>query len=311
MFSNASNFAEGVDTAFLLILGISIFFLIALTVVMIVFIFRYNRKRNPVATQIDGSTTLEIVWTIIPILLVLIMFYYGWKGYHPMRERAPKNSMHIKSTARMWSWSFEYPNGKVTDSLYIPIGKPVRLELISQDVIHSLYIPSFRVKQDVVPGKEEIMWFIPEKLGRYDLFCTEYCGLQHSYMISAVHVLSDSAYNKWYADTSKVAVAAVGDAPGAKGLAILKKNGCLACHSLDGSKLVGPSYKGIFGKTEAVETNGKELQVKVDEAYIKRAIYDPNADIVKGYYKGMMLSYKETITDEEIKDIIEYLQTLK
>ncbi|NJK94588.1 MAG: cytochrome c oxidase subunit II [Bacteroidales bacterium] len=119
--------------------------------------------RKPVATQIHGSTTLEIVWTVIPIILVLVMFYYGWKGYHPMKEKAPKEAMTIITTARMWSWSFQYPNGKITDSLYIPVDRPVRLELNSPDVIHSLYIPSFRVKQDIVPGRTEVMWFIPQK----------------------------------------------------------------------------------------------------------------------------------------------------
>ncbi|NJO69894.1 MAG: cytochrome c oxidase subunit II [Bacteroidetes bacterium] len=151
MYSNLSNFSQGVDNAFLLIIGISIFFLIAITIAMIIFIVRYNRKKNPVATQIHGSTTLEIVWTVIPIILVLVMFYYGWKGYHPMKEKAPKEAMTIITTARMWSWSFQYPNGKITDSLYIPVDRPVRLELNSPDVIHSLYIPSFRVKQDIVP----------------------------------------------------------------------------------------------------------------------------------------------------------------
>jgi cytochrome c oxidase subunit 2 len=312
MYSNASNFAKGVDDAFLLIIGISVFFLVTITAAMIVFVVRYNRKKNPVATQIHGSTTLEIIWTVIPVMLVLLMFYYGWKGFHPMKVKAPKESMTIKTTARMWSWSFQYPNGKITDSLYIPIGKPVRLELNSADVIHSLYIPGFRVKQDVVPGKPDVMWFIPQKEGRYDIFCTEYCGLQHSFMISAVSVMSDSAYKSWYADTTQLAaVAKAGELPGAKGLAVLKKNGCLACHSIDGSQLVGPTYKGLFGKTESVVANGQEKQVKVDEAYIHRSIYEPNAEVVKGFSPGMMLSYKNSITDEEITQIIEYFKTLK
>jgi cytochrome c oxidase subunit 2 len=276
------------------------------------FIVRYNKKKNPVATQIHGSTTLEIVWTVIPILLVLLMFYYGWKGFHPMKAKAPEDSLTIKTTARMWSWSFQYPNGKITDSLYIPVGKPVRLELISPDVIHSLYIPAFRVKQDMVPGKPDIMWFIPLKEGRFDIFCAEYCGLQHSFMISAVNVLSDSAYNVWYQDTVQLAATAeAGELPGAMGLSVLKKNGCLACHSLDGSKLVGPTLKGIYGKKEVVIANGQEKQITVDDGYIQRSIYEPNAEIVKGYVQGMMLSYKTSITDEEIEQIIEYFKTLK
>jgi cytochrome c oxidase subunit 2 len=127
MYSNASNFAKGVDDAFLFIIGISVFFLISITVVMIVFIVRYNRKKNPVATQIHGSNTLEIIWTVVPVILVLAMFYFGWRGYHPMKAKAPSNSLIIKTTARMWSWTFQYPNGRITDSLYLPVGKPVRL----------------------------------------------------------------------------------------------------------------------------------------------------------------------------------------
>lgn len=312
MYSNASNFAKGVDDAFLFIIGISVFFLISITVVMIVFIVRYNRKKNPVATQIHGSNTLEIIWTVVPVILVLAMFYFGWRGYHPMKAKAPSNSLIIKTTARMWSWTFQYPNGRITDSLYLPVGKPVRLELNSMDVIHSLYIPSFRVKQDVVPGKPDVMWFIPEKEGRYDIFCTEYCGLQHSFMITAVNVMHDTAYTQWYKDTAQIAeTKKTGEMPGLKGLAVLKKNGCLACHSTDGSKIVGPSYKGLYGKMETVIENGKEKQVKVDDAYIQRSVFEPNADVVKGFSPGMMLSYKGQVTDEEIAQIIEYFKTLK
>ena len=212
----------------------------------------------------------------------------------------------------MWSWSFQYPNGRITDSLYIPVNKPVRLELISPDVIHSLYIPSFRVKQDIVPGKPDIMWFIPQKEGRYDIFCTEYCGLQHSFMISAVNVMSDSAYGVWYQDTTQIAATAkTGALPGAQGLSIPKKNGCLACHSLDGSKLVGPTYKGIYGRSETVTANGQDKQIKADDAYLTRSIYEPNVEIVKGYVPGMMISYKNQITEEELAQIIEYFKTLK
>lgn len=312
MYSNASNFAKGVDDAFLFIIGVSVFFLISITIAMIVFIVRYNRKKNPVATQIHGSTTLEIIWTAVPVALVLVMFYFGWKGYHPMKAKAPSNSLTIKTTARMWSWSFQYPNGRITDSLYIPVDKPVRLELNSMDVIHSLYIPSFRVKQDMVPGKPDVMWFIPQKEGRYDIFCTEYCGLQHSFMITAVNVMHDTAFTKWYQDTTQLAVTReTGEMPGAAGLSILKKNGCLACHSTDGSQLVGPTYKGLYGRSETVVQNGQEKQIKADDAYLKRSIFEPNADVVKGYSPGMMLSYKGQITDEEIARIIEYLKTLK
>jgi cytochrome c oxidase subunit II len=204
--TRASNFVQGVDAAFLVVLSISFFFLISLTVIMIYFIYRYNKKRNPVATQFHGSTSLEVTWTIIPFLLTLVMFYYGWAGYKPM-TKAPQDAMEVNVYGRMWNFSFEYENGKRTDTLYLPKDKPVKLNLIAMDVLHSLYIPAFRVKQDMVPNKENnFMWFEPQRLGLYEIFCAEYCGLQHSYMYSYVRVMEDSSFQSFIADTSKVVI---------------------------------------------------------------------------------------------------------
>jgi cytochrome c oxidase subunit 2 len=301
MFSNASNFVEGVDLSFAVILGISVFFLVAITAVMIWFVIRYNRKRNPKPGKVKENYTLEIVWTVIPTILVLIMFYYGWMGYKPMRS-FPKDAIEVKAIAQMWSWNFEYPNGKVSDTLVIPKDKAVVLDLVSRDVLHSLYIPAFRVKEDVVPGRNNKMWFIGQELGDYNILCAEYCGDLHSYMLSKVYVLPEADYTEWYNAKS------TDEHPG---LQVLKKNACLSCHSLDGSKLIGPSFKGVWGINEIVVTNGEEREITVDEEYIKKSIYEPNADIVKGYNQGLMISYKELITEDEIKDIIEYLKTLK
>ncbi|MDX9883808.1 MAG: cytochrome c oxidase subunit II [Prolixibacteraceae bacterium] len=306
--THASNMVEGVDKAFLLILGVSFFFLIGLTIVMLVFIYKYNRKRNPQATQIKGSNTLEIVWTVIPTILVLIMFYYGWAGWKPM-TKAPEDSFHITVNSRMWNFTFEYENGKKTDTLFIPKDKPIKLNLRSMDVIHSVYIPAFRVKQDVVPGTEKFMWFVPQKEGIYELFCTEYCGLQHSYMYNWVKVMPEEDFNKWYVDTTKKAIAVV-DSPTASGKRIMTNIGCFACHSLDGSKLVGPSFKGIYGSERTVITGKEKRQAVADDEYIHRAIFDPNADIVEGFSKGMMLPYTNQLSEEDVKLIIEYLKTL-
>jgi cytochrome c oxidase subunit 2 len=308
--TQASNFVEGVDSAFLLILGISFFFLISLTVIMLVFIYKYNRKRNPNPTQIEGSVKLEILWTIIPLLITLLMFYYGWSGYKPMRT-APDDAMEVTVYGRMWNFSFEYENGRRTDTLYLPKDKPVKLNLVAMDVLHSLYIPAFRVKQDMVPGKENnFMWFEPQKQGTYELFCAEYCGLQHSYMYTYVEVLEDSAFQAWITDTTRQTVAADIDSPVATGRRIMQNIGCFACHSVDGSRLVGPSYKGIWDEEQTVITNGEERQITVDEEYIRRSIYQPNADIVKGFNKGLMLSYEGQLSDEDIDNIIEYLKSL-
>ena len=307
--TKASNFVTGVDNAFMLILGISFFFLIGLTFLMLYFIYKYNNKKHPVAVQIEGSTKLEIIWTVIPVILVLLMFYYGWAGWIPMRN-PPKDTFNIKVVARMWNFTFEYQNGKKSDTLFVPLNKAVKLELNSLDVVHSLYIPAFRIKDDVVPGRKKMQWFIPQAVGNYDLFCAEYCGLNHSYMINIVKVMPQEQFDSWYIDTTKQ-VAAVTDSPTASGQRIMKNIGCFACHSIDGSKLVGPSFKGVYSHAVTVITDGTERQVTADDEYIKRSIYEPNADVVKGFNKGMMLSYKGQLTDQDIAQITEYLKTLK
>ena len=307
--TQASNFVKGVDTTFLVILGISFFFLIFLTVLMLVFIYKYNRKRNPKATQIEGSIKLEIVWTVIPLLLTLLMFYFGWAGYKPM-TKVPDNAMEITVYGRMWNFMFEYENGKRTDTLYLPKDQPVKLNLVAMDVLHSLYIPAFRVKQDMVPGKENnFMWFEPQKEGIFELYCAEYCGLQHSYMYSYVKVIEDTAFQSWMVDTTLVATTDL-ESPTATGRRIMQNIGCFACHSIDGSRLVGPTFKGIWGATHTVTTGREKREVLVDEEYISKSIYDPNADVVEGFSRGLMLSYEGQLSDEDVESIIEYLKTL-
>jgi cytochrome c oxidase subunit 2 len=301
--SGASNFVQGVDLTFIIILGISAFFLVGITAVMIYFVIRYSRKRNPKATNIEGNTKLEVLWTAIPLILVLIMFYYGWVGYRPMRQ-VPEGAVPVKAIGQMWSWSFEYPNGKKSSELVVPLNKPVKLDLFSRDVLHSLYIPAFRIKEDVVPGKDNYMWFTALELGEYDLFCAEYCGERHSYMLSKVKVLTENEYELWLTKS---------DIPADEhpGLTILKQNGCIACHSLDGTKIVGPSFKGIYGHEADVITDGKERKVMVDDAYILKSIYEPNADVVKGYNPGLMISYKQQVSEDDVKKITEYIKELK
>ena len=237
------------------------------------------------------------------------MFYYGWMGYKPMKE-VPDDAFTIKSVGRMWNWQFQYENGKKTDTLYVPIDRAVKLDLVALDVLHSLYIPAFRLKQDIVPGREQFMWFIAGREGDFDLFCTEYCGLSHSSMTTSVVVMAEDEFDKWYIDTTTVAPL-ISDKPGALGLRIVKQNGCLACHSLDGSKIVGPSWKGLYGTKETVLTKGKEREITVDSAYVMNSIYNPNDDILKGFKKGLMLSYKNELKEDDIKEIIKFMETLK
>jgi len=306
---DASNYVSTFNTAFYSIAGISLFLLIGLTITMLYFVFRYNKKKNKVAIQNEGNTKLEITWTVIPILLALMMFYFGWEGWKPM-NKPPSNAMTITTTARMWSFSFLYENGKESTDLVVPVNTPVKINLISVDVIHSLFIPAYRIKSDIVPGREKVMWFIPQTEGDYDLFCAEYCGLRHSYMRATVKVLSKEKFTSWYGDTARLMNATAKSLPGGEGLTIMKFQGCMACHSTDGSKIVGPTYLNLFGKQEVVLRNGAEATITVDEEYIKRSIYDPNADVVKGYPKGLMQSYKGKLSDADLTKIIVYLKSL-
>jgi cytochrome c oxidase subunit 2 len=301
--SGASSFVHDVDLSLIIIIGISLFFLVSITAVMIYFVFRYSRKRNPKATNIEGNNTLEILWTAIPTILVLVMFAYGWTGYEPMRI-VPKDAIRVKAHAQMWYWSFEYENGKISPTLVVPLNKPVRVDLMSKDVIHSLYIPAFRIKEDAVPGKNNYLWFKAQETGNYDLFCSEYCGDRHSYMMTKVEVIPEQDFNTWLttAETS------ANEDPG---LTLIKKNACITCHSLDGTRIVGPTFKGIYGRKETVISDGKERMITVDDEYLKRSLYEPNADVVKGFNQGLMISFQGKISDDDLQKIIEYFKTLQ
>ncbi len=298
-----SNFAVSVDKVFYFILVINAILFIGLTATIIYFVIKFNRKRHPKAEQIKDNIWLELSWTVIPILIVLSMFYYGTMLYNPM-HKPPKDAMKVDVIGRMWEWSFVYANGKQSDKLYLPLNKPVKLNLQSKDVIHSLFIPAFRVKEDVVPGKKDnFIWFIPTQKDTFTIECSAYCGLRHSYMLSKAIILDEKDFNDWLAKTE---TAPAGTMPG---LAVIKGNACLSCHTIDGTKLVGPTFKGLYGSDVEVTTNGKPRTVKADDDYIKSSILEPNKDIVKDF-NPVMQSFKGVLNDEQIKQITEYLKSI-
>lgn len=307
---DASNFVETFNRAFFFTLGISLVLLVGLTILMFYFIYRYNKKRNKTPAQIKGNNFLEITWTVIPIILAMAMFHYGWAGWRPT-SKPPKDGLNITTTARMWSFSFAYENGKQSADMVVPVGTPIKVKLVSLDVVHSVYIPEFRIKSDVVPGREKLMWFEPENVGNYDLFCAEYCGLRHSYMRATVKVLSQDDFSKWYSGAAEVTATGEEEPQGKEGLEIIKVQGCLVCHSTDGSRILGPTFKGLYGNKQTVIRDNKEITITADDEYIKRSVYDPNYDVVKGYPSGVMQSYKGTLNDTDIAKIIEYMKTLK
>lgn len=296
---------EVVDRVFLYILVVTVFLLSLITFLMVYFVIRYQKRRNPQPVDIHENIWLEIVWTIVPTLLVLTMFFYGLTGFNFLK-RAPQGAMKVKVIARQWSWLFEYENGMRSAELRVPIGKPVNLSLTSEDVIHGFYAPAFRIKQDVVPGMVNHLWFQPTQVGSFDVLCTQYCGLQHAKMATQIVVLPEEEFNQWYQKGKEEKEA---KAP-ARGIQLFQEKGCQACHSVDGTPLVGPTVKGLFGKTVTVITDGKERQVVANEDYLKRSLMEPNADVVKGF-PPIMPSQKGLITDEELEGIITYIKELK
>jgi len=305
-----ANLSASVDSVFLFIMVISVILLAGVTGVMLYFVVRYSRRRNPTPVSIEGNLLLETVWTVIPLILVMAIFWVGWKGFVFMRT-VPKDAMVVKVTARMWSWGFEYGNGAHTDVLKLPQGRPVKLAINSLDVVHSLFIPAFRVKEDAVPGRETYLWFQPDREGTYDLFCTEYCGMGHSQMITKVEVIPAAAFDAWYREGGAAAGPAA-KAPSAppNGAKLVQEKGCLACHTTDGSPRVGPTFKGLFGKKETVISEGKEVQVIADEAFIHHKLLEPQEARIKGF-PPIMPSQKGVLSDVEIAAIIDYLKTLK
>ena len=288
-----------VDRTFLFIFGVSVAILLGITAAMIWFVFRYSRTRNPKPATFDGNLLAEILWTVLPTLLVLGMFFSGWSSYRALRD-VPPGAMEVKVTARMWSWSFEYANGKKSNVLWAPAGEPVKLAMQSTDVIHGFFAPAFRIKQDVVPGMTTYAWFQAREPGDYDVFCSVYCGLQHAKMLTSIKAVPREEFEAW--------LNAAPAAAGGPGKALLDEKGCLGCHSLDGSPGAGPTLQGIFGHTVTVITpDGREYTTKVDRSYLRDSILGPDPGVVKGY-DPIMPEYAGQVSKEEVEQILDFLE---
>jgi cytochrome c oxidase subunit 2 len=304
MFSGSSNLAAGVDKAFVFIFSIAFIFIIGITAFMIYTVIKFDRKKGRPAKQFTGSTTLEIIWTVVPLILVMLMFYFGWVGFAPMRK-PPKDAMVVTAIGRKWEWEFDYGNGMKAKELVLPVSKAVKIDLRSEDVNHSFFIPAFRVKEDVIPGYNNFLWFVPNYVGSYEILCSEYCGLLHSAMISKARIVEQAEYDKWFDELKKT-----GNKPDDPGLILLRNTGCLACHSLDGSKLVGPSFKGLYGSKRTVLAGGAEKTVTANDSYIAQSVYTPDSEVVSGFNKGLMKSYKGTVSESDLAIIIAFMKLL-
>ncbi|GFO54968.1 cytochrome c oxidase subunit 2 [Geomonas sp. Red276] len=295
---------QAVDPVFIFIFGACLVMLLGITAAMVLFVIRYRRSRSPEPTSDrEGSLWLEIVWTLLPTLLVLAMFYYGWSGYLTLRT-VPKGALQTKAVARMWAWSFQYENGKTSDKLYVPVGKPVQVNLESKDVIHGFFVPAFRIKRDVVPGMKNHVWFVASRPGSYDIYCSQYCGTGHSAMIGKVEAIPEAQFTAWLNEAKE-------EKEGDEGAAheVFEKFGCLGCHSTDGSQKVGPTFKGLYGSKVKVTRGEKKETVTADDAYLTESIKTPAAAIVEGF--PPVMPAPEGITDAQVKAVVEYIKGLK
>lgn len=323
----ASTTAHETDWVWYFIYWVSVFFFVLIVAAAVYFVVRY-RQKDP-TEQVTGPThnmPLEITWSVIPLILVGLMFWWGFTAYLDIKT-PPENAMNIDVLAAQWSWEFKYPGGNTDKDLHVPVDTPVVLTMTSQDVIHSLYIPAFRKKMDVVPGRYQKLWFQATQPGTYPLLCTEYCGTSHSDMLANVVVeelgqyekylenldplkrLTPEQYQEYIANPDKF-VSANPDLglvkPADMGKRLWDRKGCKQCHSLDGTALVGPSWKGIWGHMTEFENAPPQ---KVDEDYIRESILNPKAKIVKGY-PGQMPTYQGRLTDRDIQAIIDFIKTL-
>ena len=306
----ASNLAGKVDNVLLVVTVVSVFFFLLISVFLVYYALKYRRRSEDDHTPyITGNIVIEVIWTVVPSILLMVFFAWGYIEFVHMKT-PPQDATEVNVTARQWMWEFEYYDGKKTiNELYVQKDRPVRMVMQSEDVIHSFFVPAFRVKQDVLPGRYTQLWFTPTKAGDFDLFCAEYCGTGHSQMRATVHVLSPEAFSRWMnkgkGGTEEAQAAEL--SPQERGKKVYQEKGCSACHSVDGSPIVGPTFKGLFG--HKVELESGET-ITADENYIRHSILEPQAQIVKGY-QPVMPSFKGKLTDKEITGVIEYIKSLK
>jgi len=296
----ASKFAGEVDWLFFFLIGVSVFFTVLIFGLVAYFAIRYRRRSEGEQPKaIHGDWRLELVWTVIPLGLVLIMFVWGAKLF-VRSQRAPAGAMEIQVVAKQWMWKFQHPTGqREINNLHIPAGRPIKLVMTSEDVIHSLYVPAFRLKQDVLPKRYTTLWFEADQPGRYHLFCAEYCGAQHAGMGGTVVVLPAAEYEQWLGGVAST------ETPVEAGRSLFAKYGCNSCHQ-QSDIARGPSLTGVFGKQVKLATG---QTVVADEAYLRESILQPKAKLVAGY-QALMPTYQGLVKEEEVLHLIAYLKSL-
>jgi cytochrome c oxidase subunit II len=296
----ASSMAHRVDALFFFLLGVSGFIALGICVGIIYFALKYHRKGpNEIGEQITGSAALEITWMVIPFILAMVMFGWGASIYVSMR-RPPDQALEVYAVGKQWMWKLQHVEGpKEINELHVPVNRVVKLTMASEDVIHDFFIPAFRVKMDVVPGRYQTLWFKATQPGRYHLFCSQYCGTNHALMGGWVTVMEPDAYEAWL--SGGPAEGSLSDA-GAK---LFAKLACQNCHTGQPTGR-GPSLNGVFGSTVLLSTGEKIL---ADESYIRESILKPNAKIVAGY-EPQMPTFQGLVSEEQLLQLIAYIKSL-
>jgi len=304
MPARATSAAAGVDQIFAFIFWVSAFFLALIVAITVLFVVRYRRRPGRMEPEptADHDTRLELLWTFIPLALVFAMFAMSTRAYFRMTspEASTASPLKVSVTGKRWSWWFDHPNGKGAPELHLVKDRPTELVLASTDVIHSLYVPEFRLKQDAVPGRFTRMFFTPTLAGTFPVLCAEYCGTDHSRMAAQVVVHADQASFDAWARQGVDAGASLVEV----GRRVFTQRGCAACHSLDGTRRVGPSVKGIWGH-EVNLVDGST--VKVDEDYVRESILKPGARVVAGFPNVMPPAALE---ERDLQGIVAYIQSM-
>lgn len=301
MPEGVSTLAPTVDNLFYFVTWVSAILFAGVIFAMVYFAFRYRRRSaEDLPVPVEESKFLEISWIVIPTILVLITFNWGFKAFIELSV-SPPGAYEITVRGKQWLWEFEYPNGLITtNELHVPVDRPVRLNMSSEDVLHSLFIPEFRVKQDVLPNRYTSLWFEATREGEYNIFCTEYCGTSHSGMLATVVVESQEAFNEWLQSGGGME-----DMPLPElGELLYRQQGCQACHSLDGTTVVGPSFQNLFG-AQRTFTDG--TSAVADENYLRESILEPNAHIVQGFQPIMPASYGG-LQERQLTALIEFIK---
>jgi cytochrome c oxidase subunit 2 len=296
----ASTIASRVDALYFALLGISIFFSLLIAGLIVYFAVKYQRRRpDAIGDPIHGSNLLEIAWTGIPFLITMVLFVWGASVYFAM-ARPPDETLNIYVVGKQWMWKFQHLDGqREINELHVPVGRPIKLITTSEDVIHDFFVPAFRMKADVIPGRYVSIWFQPTKPGRYRLFCAEYCGTRHSGMIGEIVVMEPSEYQTWLSGGAPEGSLA---STGGKLFADLA---CNTCHRPDAQGR-GPVLEGLFGKTVQLQ-NGES--VTVDEAYVRESILTPSAKITAGF-QPIMPTFQGLVTEEQLLALVEYVKSL-